>query len=36
MFAANSIWEAGEAPRLTQLAEEYTELAGLGIVSDAA
>lgn len=36
MFAANDIWSAGEAARLTQLAEEYSSLAGLGIISDAA
>ena len=29
MFAANSIWEAGEAVRLTKLAEEYSSMAGL-------
>ena len=32
MFAANQIWEAGEGARLTRLAEEYSSLAGLGIV----
>jgi hypothetical protein len=31
MFAANSIWEAGEAVRLTKLAEEYSSMAGLEI-----
>lgn len=36
MFAANDIWTAGEAGRLTQLAEEYSSLAGLGIVADVA
>jgi hypothetical protein len=36
MFAANDIWSAGEAGRLTQLAEEYSSLAGLGVISDAA
>ncbi len=36
MFAANDIWAAGEAKRLTEFAEEYSSLAGLGIVPDAA
>ncbi|HAO42724.1 MAG TPA: hypothetical protein DEA80_17580 [Afipia sp.] len=36
MFAANEIWAAGEASRLTELAEEYSSLAGLGIVPDSA
>lgn len=34
MFAANDIWTAGEAVRLTQLAEEYSSLAGLGTVAE--
>jgi hypothetical protein len=36
MFAANGIWEAEEAERLTRLAEEYSSLAGLDIVTEAA
>jgi hypothetical protein len=36
MFAANDIWIAGEAGQLTQLAEEYSSLAGLGIVANIA
>jgi hypothetical protein len=36
MFAANDIWAAGETERLTRLAEEYSSLAGLNIVPDAA
>jgi hypothetical protein len=31
MFAANSVWEAGEAVHLTKLAEEYSSMAGLQI-----
>jgi hypothetical protein len=33
MFATNQIWEAGEAVRLTCLAEDYSSLAGLEIAS---
>ncbi len=31
MFAANQIWEAGDAERLTRLAEAYSALAGLDL-----
>jgi hypothetical protein len=36
MFAANDIWGAGEAVRLTQLGDEYSALAGLDIPQEAA
>lgn len=35
MFAANTIWEAREAERLTRLAAEYSSLAGQGVATDA-
>jgi len=31
MFAANDIWAAGEAVRLTRLGDEYSSLVGLDI-----
>jgi hypothetical protein len=36
MFAANDIWAAGEAERLTRLGDEYSSLAGLDIPLEAA
>jgi hypothetical protein len=36
MFAANDIWSAGEAVRLTGLAEEYSALAGLDVTREVA
>lgn len=36
MFAANDIWQAGEAMRLTKLGNEYSALAGLDIPREAA
>jgi Family of unknown function (DUF5677) len=36
MFAANDVWAAGEAKRLTRLGEEYASLAGLDIPFEAA
>ncbi len=35
MFAANDIWAAGEAVRLTRLGDEYASLAGLDIQLEA-
>jgi hypothetical protein len=36
MFAANDIWAAGEAERLTRLGDEYSSMAGLDVPLEAA